>query len=258
MTETAPYREVRAGLYWVHPPDGGEVYFVRAGGGELVMVDSGFYKHREFVRAGMERLHLDPRAIRLGFMTHFHSDHVGGMGWWKTHFGFPVVAHGAGVPAVESGDRLVTGSAIPYAGVDEPFIACRVDHPVRGGETFTVGDARFDVDAAPGHSVRGIHVRWGDVVFVGDNLFGDGSIGWMDVHWGSNPEDYVETLRRLKRHVGRLVCSAHGEPFALRESVIDHAIALAAFYIPTGHGLGRPRAPSQHRPDAGAPPRSPA
>jgi glyoxylase-like metal-dependent hydrolase (beta-lactamase superfamily II) len=241
------YSEMRPGVFWIHPPDGGEVYVVRTSDG-LVLVDSGFPQHRELVLDGMRQAGLRPQEIRLAFCSHLHCDHVGAMGWWRERYGFPVVAHERAAGLIERGDLLATGSEFPLCDLHLAFIPCPIDHRVRGGEKFTVGDRQFEVIHAPGHAVGAIHVLSGDLLFVGDNLNAQGGIGWMDVHWGSNPEDYVETLDRLRAHCGRLALPGHGEPFVLDGERIECGRRIAAFYIPPSHGLGVPRVPSQYGP----------
>jgi glyoxylase-like metal-dependent hydrolase (beta-lactamase superfamily II) len=238
-------KRVTPDIDWFHPPTGGEVYVVRTSAG-LVLMDTGLCRFRKAVVRAMRRHGLDPRDIRLGFVSHFHNDHIAALGWFQKQFRFPVVAHRMAVKALEEGDRVVTGSVIPYAGFRERFMPCTVDYRVKGGEVFRVGDHDFEVVAAPGHTVGSIHVRCGRSLFVGDTLFGNGGIGWMDVHWGSNPGDYVETLRRMRRDLGALVLPGHGAPYRLTERRIGHAIRIVSFYVPLAHGLGSPRAPSQY------------
>ncbi|MBI2439986.1 MAG: MBL fold metallo-hydrolase [Lentisphaerae bacterium] len=241
------FRKVRPELYWFHPPDGGELHVVVTKVG-LVLVDSGLLRHREVILGLWRQAGLDPRKIRLGFMTHFHADHVGAMGWWSREFGFSVVAHANAAKVVEKGDLVITGTKIPYAGFDEDFVPCPIRHKVVGGERFPVGKHNFKVSAAPGHTVGSIHILCGDLLFVGDTLFADGSIGWMDVHWGSNPEDYVHTLEQMRPLCGALCAPGHGPPFRLSRTLIKRACKIVSFYIPLGHGLGFPRVP-RHSPD---------
>ncbi len=240
--------EVLPDLFWLHPPDGGEVYLVRTDAG-LVLLDSGLYRHADDLLSGMTAAGLDPETIVLACATHFHCDHVGGLGWWRERFGFEVVAHERAAGPMEEGDRIVTGAYLPYCGFDEEFIPCPVDRKVEGGEVFELGGKFFEVIFAPGHTVGSIHIRCGKALFAGDTLFGDGGIGWMDAHWGSNPGDCVETLRRMNAAFGHLVCPGHGEPYELTGEILARGKEIAAFYIPLSHGLGAPRAPSGY--DAG-------
>jgi hydroxyacylglutathione hydrolase len=236
-------KEARPNVFWLHSPDGGEVYFLRTNAG-LVMFDSSFLRHKDTILADMRSMGLDPRQIRMCFITHLHCDHVGGVGWWQKEFGFPVVAHELAADPIEKADPVATGAYMEYTGFDERFVPCKVTQRVRGGETLTLGDRTFEIIHAPGHSVGSIHILSGDLLFVGDTVFANGGIGWMDVHWGSHPEDCVETLRRMRPHIGKLALAGHGEPYILTEAILKIASDAAAFYIPGAHGMGSPRAPS--------------
>ena len=238
---------VRPDILGFCPPDGGVVYLVRTSKG-LILVDTSFLRHRHAILKSMRNQGIDPRQISLGFVTHFHADHVGGMGWWRKHFGFPVVAHKMAVEAMSKPDRIATGALMPYTGLDEDFAKCPIDYQVSGGETIAHCGCLFKIIYAPGHSASSMHILFSDrIIFVGDTIFANGGLGWMDVHWGSNPEDYVETLERLRKFVGWLALPAHGTPFVLSRRLISKAQKTAAFYIPYEHGMGCPRPPSHYR-----------
>ncbi len=245
-TALKPVKEVAPGAFWFHPSDGGEVYVLCTASEKLVLIDSGLGKHRDALLAAMRNLGMEPDAVSHAFVSHFHCDHVGDLGWWRREHGVEIIAHEQAVDPMGKPDLTITGSYIPYTGFDEPFIPCTVDHPVRGGERFDIGDRVFVVEKAPGHTVSSINILCGDFVFVGDTVVESGGIGWMDAHWGSNPADYVETLKRLRQHhTGKLAFPGHGAPYILTEEIIDKAIVKAKFYIPLENGLGFPRAPSQ-------------
>ena len=252
----APLRveRVRPDVLWLHPPDGGEMYVVTTDRGPVVF-DTGFLKFMPVMVDAVRAAGLDPHAIRLGFVTHLHADHVGAMGAWSREFGFPVAAHELAAGPIEAADPVATGAKMVYAGMDEEFVPCPVRYRLQGGESFQVGNRRFRVIHAPGHTVGSIHIHSGDLLFVGDTLFGNGGIGWMDVHWGSNPEDYVETLERLRSFRGCFTLAGHGAPYVLTDEPIDKGTASAAFHIPYAHGLGSPRVPSLYgKPVPPAPP----
>jgi glyoxylase-like metal-dependent hydrolase (beta-lactamase superfamily II) len=238
--------EVRPGIFWFHPPTGGEVHVVRTTAG-LVLFDANMPRCTDAVLDMFAGAGLDPAEIKLAFVTHFHCDHAGAMGDLQKRFGFRIVAHECAVAPMETPDLVVTGTRIPYVGFDEQFIPCRVDHPVKGGESFTVGERRFEVIYAPGHTIGSIHIRLDDVLFVGDTVYADGGIGWLDVHWGSHPGDLVETLERMRAHLGSFVLPGHGSPYVLSDAQIRRGQEIASYFVTSGHGLGSPRAPSQYR-----------
>ncbi len=240
---TPGMHRVREDLYWFHPVDGGEVYFLVTPEG-LLMIDASFLRHRDAILAGLREYNLDPRRIILGIATHIHADHAGGLGWWAQEFGFPVLAHEVAAVALESADPISTYATLPY--LRETFVPCPVARRVRHGECVEINGVQLAIEAAPGHTDSGIHVRCGEYFFVGDTLFADGAIGWIDVHWGSNPDDYLETLQRMRPHLGTLTLAGHGAPYVLSETQIARGTSIVSFYVPPSHGFGCPRPPSAY------------
>jgi glyoxylase-like metal-dependent hydrolase (beta-lactamase superfamily II) len=240
MADSVTFQEFEPNLVWFHPPDGGEVYILKGSDGH-VLIDSGLGHHREALQAAMVEAGIDVSDIRLAIATHFHCDHVGDLGWWQREFDLPVVAHRMAVEPMGQADPVVTGSEIPFSNWKATFEPCKVTDVVEGGEVVTVGDISLRFEPGPGHSISGLHIFSGDLVFVGDNLFGTSGIGWMDIHWGSNPETYIQSIESLRPHVGKMVCAGHGMPFVLEDAVLDKAIEILKFHIPPEHGMGIPR-----------------
>jgi glyoxylase-like metal-dependent hydrolase (beta-lactamase superfamily II) len=181
--------------------------------------------------------------------THGHYDHIGGLfefderaahaaeigaGAMLTQSplvgaGFPEevrrVFEDAGYPLA---DLLVT--ALPVPGFDPaafrqhpPTLTRVLDH----GDVIDLGDRAFDVLHLPGHSPGSIGL-WDEasgVLFSGDAVY-DG--GLLDELPGSNVEDYIETMHRLR---GLPVSVVHGghEPSFGRE----HLVELVDAYLKT-------------------------
>ncbi len=229
------------GFFWFHPSSGGEAYIVSTNDG-LVMVDSGSPGSTAELREGMLQAGLDPAGLRLAFATHLHFDHVGEMAWWHETYGMPVAAHRLDAGPIESGDPIKTAAELDYTPHHASFMPCPLAHHLAGGETFTVGERTFSIFHIPGHTPGSIGIRTGDILFTGDVLFEDGGVGWIDVHWGSNPEDYHDSLQSLRAYIGLTLCPGHGAPYTLTAAQIDTATATTEFYFPYIHGYGCPRA----------------
>jgi len=233
-------QEIASQVYWFHPPYGGEAYLMRTGEG-LVMVDAGPPGFIAPLQQAMREAGLDPAELRLAFATHLHCDHVGELGWWQRAYGFPVIAHALDAEAIESGDPVKTAAEMPYAALHTTFIPCPVAQRVAGGETLTLGERDFAIIHMPGHTPGSIFIQSGEELFTGDVLFENGGVGWIDIHWGSNPEDYLETLQAMRPYIGRRVYPGHGAPYTLTAEQIDTACATVEFYFPYAHGYGCPR-----------------
>lgn len=234
-------QEIAPDVFWFHPPSGGEVYLVRTGEG-LVLIDSGFAHFTPVLRAAMQTAGLPADTLRLAFATHQHCDHAGGLGGWQREFGIPVIAHALDADAIESGDSLKTAAEIVYTAHQTEFIPCPIARRVAGGETISLGEQTFTIVHTPGHTPGSMGIRCGELLFSGDVIFENGGIGWVDVHWGSNPEDMIATLDAFRAEVGTRLCPGHGAPFILSTAIRQTAHDTAAFYLPTAHGYGSPRA----------------
>ena len=243
-------KEAAKDIFFIEPPDGGNVCIIKTSDG-LVMVDSGFLRHKNFVLKKMNQMDLDPKDICLGFISHPHCDHVGGMGWWREKYDFPVVANEIVAEPIETADPVITGTEFAYLDFDAEFYPCPIAEKTSSEDkTFHVGDKSFQVSHAPGHTIGSIHILCDEILFVGDTLFSNGAIGWIDVHWGSHPEDYAETLERMRKYCGNMVFAGHGKEYILGEDLIDKAKEIVSFYFNPEHGLGMPRVTSQYNRNA--------
>lgn len=129
-------------------------------------------------------------------LTHGHYDHTTAVPDLK-----------AALPQVEvyihQGDANGAGSTLfPLAGkVDDLLLYDE-------GDTLALGELQILVMHTPGHSLGGVVLRVGDVLFTGDTLFA-GSCGRTDLRGG----DYM-TLQASLRRLGELegdyhVCPGH-------------------------------------------------
>ncbi|HET7456840.1 MAG TPA: MBL fold metallo-hydrolase [Gemmatimonadaceae bacterium] len=108
------------------------------------------------------------------WVTHGHVDHVGAIAAVKRRWEVPVYLNALDEPLYRIADRQAAMYGIPF---ESPPPA---DCALTDGATLTLGDLRFTVMHAPGHS-PGLCVIHGEgAVFAGDLLFA-GSIGRTDL-----------------------------------------------------------------------------
>ena len=144
-----------------------------------------------------------PTAI---WITHAHLDHVMGVARVRWETAAPVYLHPADR---ELYDRAVQQGFAFGVAVEPPPAP---DGALAAGDTIQVGQLRFAVRHAPGHSPGSVCLVGEGVVFSGDVLFA-GSIGRTDLPGGSS-----ETLLQSIRNVlfafpdSTVVYSGHGEP----------------------------------------------
>jgi len=183
----------------------GAVYVVQTSDG-LVLVDTGMEPNALKVQFAVKRLGLHLRDLKLILLTHCHGDHSNGAQQLRELTGAKVYAG--------QGDCAVLEAGGPWEAVYSAFDLDReltthpttVDVELNGGETIALGDVRFDVIAAPGHTPGSTMylMRRGDgprVLFSGDAIMTYETLGtyaaYLSPRHRGDAEEYLHTLRRL-------------------------------------------------------------
>jgi len=138
------------------------------------------------------------------WITHAHLDHVMGVARVRRETAAPVYLHPADR---ELYDRAVQQGFAFGVAVEPPPAP---DGALVAGDTIQVGQLRFAVRHAPGHSPGSVCLVGEGVVFTGDVLFA-GSIGRTDLPGG----DVDTLLRSIERELltlpdSTIVYSGHG------------------------------------------------
>jgi len=142
-----------------------------------------------------------PTAI---WITHAHLDHVMGVARVRRETGAPVYLHPADR---ELYDQAVQQGLAFGVAVDPPPAP---DGGLAAGDTVPVGQLRFTVRHAPGHSPGSVCLVGEGMAFTGDVLFA-GSIGRTDLPGG----DFDTLIRSIERELltlpdSTIVYSGHG------------------------------------------------
>lgn len=118
------------------------------------------------------------------WLTHGHLDHIAGVQEVKDATGAPVFIH-----EIEKDwltDPRLNGSG-NYPEYFEPITGPAPDHLLKAGDTLMLGDTKFEVRFAPGHTPGHLVFVTDGVVFAGDTLFYDG-IGRTDLYGGDTAQ----------------------------------------------------------------------
>lgn len=171
------------------------VYVIECGD-RYVLVDTGLDRDVEQNLENFRKAGVDLQRISAIFTTHFHYDHISGLARAKQRLGCPVVAHRENVYAIKSGDPTLTARIQPYiSGYSFPFPPSQVDIVVEDGDTRP--------------PVRG------------------GFTGWLDVQWGSNYEDLIDSMRRIQQIAPHYCLSSHGRPWRYSPEASEKVIRMA-------------------------------
>ena len=140
--------------------------------GHVMVVDPGDEAERIIARLGSA-------APELIVLTHGHWDHLQAVGELVARYHAPVLAHSAEVEVIE--DPELNGS---FGHGLHPEIS--VDRALEDGDAIELGEASFKVLHTPGHSLGSmcLYEESEGVLFSGDTLFADGSVGRTDLFQG--------------------------------------------------------------------------
>ena len=167
---------------------------------ECAIVDPG--EEAGLILHKVEEIGARPVAI---WLTHAHVDHV---------LGVPAVAQRTGAPVwLHPGDRPLY-DAVPdqaaWFGLVAPDRLPVPDNDMVHGDSLAVGELRFEVRHAPGHSPGSVCLIGAGVALTGDVLFA-GSIGRTDLPGG----DFETLIGSIERELltlpdDTILYSGHG------------------------------------------------
>ncbi len=135
------------------------------------------------------------------------------------------MAHPKSVAAIEEGDEVVTYARIEAQGIRIPMPRCKVDRTIDEGDILQIGDQTLAVWSTPGHTAGQLALRLDNLLFSGDNIFRDGTVGVIDAHHGSNLLEYISSLKRILAADVDFLLPSHGPIFRKDNRLIEATIA---------------------------------
>jgi glyoxylase-like metal-dependent hydrolase (beta-lactamase superfamily II) len=163
--------------------------------------------------------------------SHADVDHIQGLAKAKQILKTSVTAHPDAAQLLEAGDRLATFAHIEAQGIDLPMPPVVVDRRVQDGDVIRVGELDLEVWHTPGHTRGQLSFRLGDLLFSGDNLFRDGSVGVIDAHHGSDIPDFIASLLRIRASDVKWLLPSHGPVFRKDDALIDRVVQRLESYL---------------------------
>ena len=156
--------------------------------------------------------------------SHADVDHIQGLSKAKQVLKTSVTCHPVAASKLEAGDRIATFAHIAAQGIDLPMPPVKCENQVTDGDVIRVGGLELEVWHTPGHTDGQLSFRMGDLLFSGDNLFRDGSVGAIDAHHGSSLPDFVKSLVRIRDSDVKWLLPSHGPVFRKDDKLIDATI----------------------------------
>ncbi len=184
------------------------VYLLRGEGG-YILFDCGCGETWEQLDANMRYWGIDPAEIRACFLTHAHLDHSGAAHLLAER-GIALYAHEQTAQALASGDERCAGYLY-----HKRFTPCRVDYPMRDGDTVSVCGVEIRLMHCPGHTAgcsAFLFCHEGARVVVSGDIIGtllDGFSGW-DGSIDFDRQVYLKSLQAFAKVDSDLMLPGHG------------------------------------------------
>jgi len=176
---------------------GVNVYLIEDGG-EFILIDVGYEDAVEEIVDLVRQLDFPMSACKLLVATHADVDHSQGLAKAKETFRAPVGCHPSCSADLASGDTETTFARIRAQGIDIPMPKVKAERMLNEGDVIEVGELEVKVWNTPGHAPGQLAFKLGNLLFVGDNIYKDGSVGVIDAHHGSHLPDFIASLERIK------------------------------------------------------------
>lgn len=183
-------------------------YAIHCGDG-LVIVDPGLPEVHDRVMDNLARRGMAELPVHAVFLTHGHGDHALAAGRWAMR-GAPVFA------SVFAADQLNNNIVmafkenpdyVRYAAIDFPELI-----PVEGGTRMRFGEVELEILDTPGHSPGDITLATTlddkQVLFIGDLIFPDGSVGHIGAK-SFRPRELIQSLEQLAEREVDILCGGH-------------------------------------------------
>jgi glyoxylase-like metal-dependent hydrolase (beta-lactamase superfamily II) len=194
------------------------------GGTEYALIDCGLDDTLDDVVDLLRDLDFPLSKCKCIVASHADADHVQGLARAKERLKTKVVAHPHAAHLLETGDAVQTYAKISAQNFEIAMPTVKVDHRIAEGEELTVGSVTLTAWHTPGHTPGQLALRMGNLLFGGDNLFADGSVGVIDAHHGSNLLDFISSLTRIRDCDAEFLLPSHGPVFRKKPALVQNAI----------------------------------
>lgn len=198
--------------------------------GEFVLVDVGYEDTVDEIVELIRRMDFSLSSCKLLIATHADVDHTQGLARVQQILKAPIAAHKGCVAAMEEGDLEMTFARIRAQNIDIEMPKVKVDRLLGEGDTVEIGKVKLDVWSTPGHTDGQLAFRLDNLLFVGDNLYRDGSVGVIDAHHGSNIPDFIRSLERIAADDSEFWLPSHGPVFRRDDKLIRATIERLKTY----------------------------
>jgi hydroxyacylglutathione hydrolase len=198
---------------------------------DWALIDIGFEENVEEIVELIRQLDFPFSQCRALVATHADVDHIQGLAKAKAILKAPVLSHPLAVEPLHKGDRIKTFAEIAAQNVHMPMPPVTVDRTIEDGDVLEIGSRRLEVWHTPGHTDSQLAFRMGDILFSGDNIYRDGSVGAIDAHHGSDIPAFIHSLERIAASDVAWLLPSHGPIFAKDDRLLERTIDRLKGYL---------------------------
>jgi glyoxylase-like metal-dependent hydrolase (beta-lactamase superfamily II) len=209
---------------------GCNVYLVY-GDGEWLLVDIGYEDTVEEIVELIRQLDFPLSQCKALIATHADVDHVQGLAKIKQVLKTEVYAHPLAAESLEKGDLIKTFAEISAQGIHMAMPPVSVDQLIEEGQKIQLGGFELEVWHTPGHTDSQLSLRFGSLLFSGDNIYRDGCVGAIDAHHGSSIPDFIKSLERIRDSDVQWLLPSHGPIFRKDNQLLDSTIGRLTSYL---------------------------
>jgi glyoxylase-like metal-dependent hydrolase (beta-lactamase superfamily II) len=197
---------------------------------EWILIDIGYEETVDEIIELIRQMDFPLARCKTLIATHADVDHIQGLARAKQILRTTVAAHPIAAAALAKGDKLRTLAEIEAQGIRLEMPPVTVERLLNEGDVITVGNLQLEVWLTPGHTDNQLSFRMGNLLFSADNIYRDGCVGAIDAHHGSNLEDFIRSLTRIRDSDVEWLLPSHGPIFRKDNALIDRTIARLEQY----------------------------
>ncbi|MEM6365748.1 MAG: MBL fold metallo-hydrolase [Planctomycetota bacterium] len=191
---------------------------------EWILIDIGYEETVDDFIEIIRQLDFPLSQCKTLVATHADVDHSQGLFKAKSALKTTVTAHPNAMEPLTSGNKLVTLAEIEAQELHLEMPPVKIEHQVNDGDLISVGELQLEVWHTPGHADSQLAFRMGDVLLSGDNLYRDGCIGAIAAQHGSDINDFIVSLTRIRDSDVKWLAPSHGPIFPKDNEMLDRVI----------------------------------
>jgi hydroxyacylglutathione hydrolase len=209
---------------------GCNVYLVYSGD-EWLLIDVGYQDAVDEVIELVRQMDFPLSQCKMLIATHADVDHIQGLAYAKQLLRTDVAAHELAIDALSSGDKLKTFAEIAAQNIHMEMPPVEVERTLNDKDIIRVGELELEVWWTPGHTDSQLAFRLGNLLMSGDNIYRDGCVGAIDAHHGSNIQQFIASLNRIRESDVEWLLPSHGPIFRKDNALLDSTIQRLEGYL---------------------------